>query len=291
MRNSPASRRFQSSHGAISALLLNGSSKRVVLLHGNSSCKEAFAKQLPALQQAGYGLLAPDLPGHGASENAINPVRSYNFPGYADAIAGLVDQLDWSDYTVIGWSLGGHLALELMATDPRINGAMIVGTPPVRPWPEALHEAFLPTPDMDLAGKPNFDLDDARTYVSRMLGIEGDPPPHLLEAALRTDGRARAFMMQSALAGVGNDARQLVAQSTAPLAVLHGAREAFVRLEYLAGLEYRNLWRSGIQVFECDGHAPHWTNPLEFNALMIAFLDEVYEAQDHHRSLEPTAPS
>lgn len=291
MRNSPALRRFQSSHGALSALVLDGSAKRVVLLHGNSSCKEAFTKQLAALQHAGYGILVPDLPGHGASDNAVDPRRTYNFPGYADAIASLVDQLDWSDYTVIGWSLGGHVALELMATDTRINGTMIVGTPPVRPCPEALHEAFLATPDMDLAGKPDFDTDDARTYVTRMLGIDEDPPAHLLAAALRTDGRARAMMIESALAGTGNDARQLVTKSTTPLAVLHGAREAFVRLDYLTSLEYRNLWRSGIQVFECDGHAPHWTNPLAFNTLMLAFLAETYGAQDHHQLLEPTAPS
>ena len=44
--------------------------KTIVFIHGNSACKAAFAKQFPVVQDAGYGVLAVDLPGHGASDDA-----------------------------------------------------------------------------------------------------------------------------------------------------------------------------------------------------------------------------
>lgn len=128
---------------------------------------------------------------------------------------------------------------------------------------------------MALAGKKHFTSDDARTYVSQMLGCATDVPDHLLAAAMRTDGRARAMMMANGIAGIGCDARLLVSQAHQPLAILHGTAEPFVRLDYLEKLSYANLWRGAVQLFKGDGHAPHWTNPLAFNGLMLEFLDDV----------------
>ena len=52
----------------ISASFADGPSRPVVFLHGNSSTKTVWAKQLHAVHPEGHAVLAPDLPGHGASK-------------------------------------------------------------------------------------------------------------------------------------------------------------------------------------------------------------------------------
>jgi pimeloyl-ACP methyl ester carboxylesterase len=46
-----------------------GAGPAILLIHGNSACKEAFARQFSALR-ADHRLIAFDLPGHGVSDNA-----------------------------------------------------------------------------------------------------------------------------------------------------------------------------------------------------------------------------
>ena len=57
----------------------------MLFIHGNSSCKEVFRHQMQV-----FGLqrtcIAIDLPGHGQSDDAIEPVSTYNMVGYADAM-------------------------------------------------------------------------------------------------------------------------------------------------------------------------------------------------------------
>ena len=73
------------------------------------------------VKRHGRAVLAPDLPGHGESENSPTPEATYSLPGYAAVVGGLIDRLQWPLVDVVGWSLGGHIGLELFATDPRVR--------------------------------------------------------------------------------------------------------------------------------------------------------------------------
>lgn len=65
----------------------------ILLIHGNSSCKEVFAKQFAELSKTGCGIVVPDLPGHGASGNSPRPSGTYSFPGYAGILGHLMRRL------------------------------------------------------------------------------------------------------------------------------------------------------------------------------------------------------
>lgn len=263
------------SSGRITAYFKPGKKPVVLLIHGNSSCKEIFLHQLQALSKQGFGILAPDLPGHGASQNARNPRRTYSFPGYAAVMSALLDNLDLSTVHVLGWSLGGHIGLEMLAIDRRVRSLMIVGTPPIDPGPPALKEAFIASAAMSLAGKRDFTTREARAYAESMLGGAYHLTAPLLHAARRTDGNARYWMMKNGLAGKGVDAAKLVGSKATPLAIVQGDRDAFVSLPYIQGLKYRSLWHKRVQVVPRTGHAPHWQRPWLFNRLLLAFLRSV----------------
>jgi pimeloyl-ACP methyl ester carboxylesterase len=61
-----------------------------------------------------HRLIAFDLPGHGQSSNAPHPARSYTLPGLADACVELLEKLGVTEAIAFGWSLGGHIGIEMV---------------------------------------------------------------------------------------------------------------------------------------------------------------------------------
>jgi pimeloyl-ACP methyl ester carboxylesterase len=244
----------------------------VVFLHGNSSTKSVWTQQFAVARQYGRSIIAPDLPGHGDSDDSPAAELTYSFPGYAAVVSGLLDRLNTDVADIVGWSLGGHIGLQLFATDARIRSLMIVGTPPARPSAAALEQAFHASNDMQLAGKCDFSQDDAIAYGTAMMGGRNVLSQELLRSIKRTDGNARKYMFANALRGIGIDQRAAVESIDKPLCVAHGEHEPFVRLDYLRSLRYRALWKNRIFIIAGAGHAPHWEKPAAFNRVLSGFL-------------------
>jgi len=247
----------------------------VLLIHGNSMCWRAFAGQFESSLSERYRMIAFDLPGHGASEDARDPARSCNIPAYADLALEVLDILGVHEAALLGWSLGGHVGLEIMAHWPGLRGLMIVGTPPVAPCAEALAEAFLPGPFMAFAGQEDATPEEAEAYARACCGATAERMPALLKAARRTDGRARRSMMAAALAGKGADGRLVAETDAVPLAVVSGAEDPFVSKRFLLSVDYACLWRDEVHIMKGCGHAPFLDKPSAFNELLDSFLADI----------------
>ena len=87
-----------------------GTGPTIVLVHGNSASSKAFARQLDGTLGRTYRVIAYDLPGHGESDDAADPAKTYTMPGYARVLREVVAQLGANDAVFVGWSLGGHPA-------------------------------------------------------------------------------------------------------------------------------------------------------------------------------------
>lgn len=262
------------SHGDIACRRSPGRSVTpVVLIHGNSSSGEIFQNQLNGEIGKAYALIALDLPGHGASSNALRPERTYSMPGYADALVEALGKLGVERAIVFGWSLGGHIGLEMISRFPGLVGLMITGTPPVGLGAEAVGRGFLSHPHMASAGKENLTPEEIESFAHTTCG---DPfEPFLREAVARSDGRARRLMFESFAAGQGDDQSRIVGTSKIPLAVVNGADEPFVNLAYVSGLAYANLWEGKTHEILYSGHAPFWDAPAAFDAIFSRFLSDM----------------
>lgn len=238
-------------------------------------CWQVFAGLLTSPISRRYRLIAFDLPGHGASENAREPERTYNIPGYGDLAIEILEALKIDEAAILGWSLGGHVGFEVMGRWTGLRGLMAVGTPPVSPGPDVLTEAFIETPLMAFAGEPNATHGEAEAYARACCGASVEGMPFLLESARRTDGRARHGMMSAALAGRGVDGRRIAETSSVPLAIIVGADDPFINKLFLHSLDYAHLWRSTIHIMENCGHAPFLDRPVSFNSLFESFLSEI----------------
>ena len=267
-----------SSHCRIAVRQSEGPGLPIVFLHGNSGSKEVFDLQFRSALSQSHRLIAIDLPGHGASANADHPAETYTFPGYADAVAQVLEALGIEQAAVVGWSLGGHIALELLASYPGVVGVMTIGAPAIPRDLAAMQSAFRPSPLAALAGAQ--DLSDAQVAeFARLAYGPGDAAQ--FEAALRrTDGRARALMLRSLLALDFEDERLLVETSNVPIAVVNGAEDPLVDDSYVDDLAYANLWGGRRNLIPRAGHAPFLDASSVFNALLFRWASDMQRLAD-----------
>jgi pimeloyl-ACP methyl ester carboxylesterase len=118
------------SHADLNGLSLHydehGTGDPLVLLHGGLGAAAQFAPILDDLA-AGRRVIAVDLPGHGRSTDVERPLRPALM---ADDIAALIAHLGLARADVMGYSLGGEVALRTAIQHPDlVRRLVLVGTP------------------------------------------------------------------------------------------------------------------------------------------------------------------
>ena len=94
--------------------LVRGRGEPLVLIHGLGCSGADWAFQVAALEKR-FRVIVPDLPGCGHSPP---PRGEYTIGGIAGALWSLLDHLRVSRANIIGFSLGGAVALEMAALRP-----------------------------------------------------------------------------------------------------------------------------------------------------------------------------
>lgn len=107
-----------------------GQGQPVLFLHGLGSSTADWQPQLAAFQDR-YRVIAVDVRGHGQSEKPPGP---YSMKLFAQDMAALLDHLGHDAAHLVGLSLGGMLAFQMMADMPeRVTSAAIVNSGPEVP--------------------------------------------------------------------------------------------------------------------------------------------------------------
>jgi pimeloyl-ACP methyl ester carboxylesterase len=262
---------IETSHGSLAVEESGEGEIPLVMIHGNSFCRGVFRRQLQSSLTANHRLIAFDLPGCGQSSDAPDPERTYTLSGLADTAVELIGKLGIANAIVYGWSLGGHIAVEMIPRYPGLRGLMITGAPPVDR--EHMAQAFKPSPQMVLAGKQEVSPSEVEAFVQEIFGKSAEP--FMRDAVVRADGRFRTMLFASRGASSGPDPRQIVESSSAPLAVVNGGADPIVNLDYFDSIKYANLWDKHCYRLPWLGHAPFREDPGEFNPLLDRFLADV----------------
>ena len=149
-----------------------GSGHPVLFLHGSGSSMDVFARQLDSEMLRGYRLVAIDFPGHGASDDPVNADEVYSLRGLASVVRAFLRDRGISRSTIVGWSLGGHVAMELLATSDVVAGLMITGAPPIALGPFGLLRGFCTHWDVLLASKEHFAEKDEFRFLTLCFGAD-----------------------------------------------------------------------------------------------------------------------
>lgn len=261
--------RVQTSHGTIAYSETSGQGLPLVLVHGNSADRRAFRRQLGSDIGSAHRLIAFDLPGHGDSDRASDPEVTYSIKGYANAVTEALSQMGIERAAVYGWSLGGHVALEMVPVFPGMVGLMLTGTPPIPPVLEEAQAGFQPSPNLGILGKPDLTDEEIAILAFATYGELADDAAR--ETIRRTDGVARAVMFGSLMAGGISDERAIAETAPLPLAMINGEADPIVNLDYISGLSYANLWEDHHFILRGAAHAPFLQVPEVFNPILGRF--------------------
>jgi len=248
-----------------------GAGRPVIFVHGNSCSSRTWSNILDGPFGQRHRCLALDLPGHGDSEKAKDS-SDYSLPGYASVLAAFAEATNATNAVIVGWSLGGHIALEAVPALTNAPGFVIFGTPPIASA-DQMSVAFQPNPAMAFTFAPSISPDEARAYAAAFVAPGSDLDlSETVTDVLKTDGAARAGLGASLAEGRYADEIAITATLPEPLAILHGAGEQLISLDYLRTLRIPALWRQEIQLIPAAGHAPHLETPGQFTALLQDFI-------------------
>src|SRR3989454_10373088 len=106
----------------------HGTGRPLILLHGGLGAIEMFGPNLPALAK-GRQVIAVDLQGHGRTADIDRPL---SVALMADDIAALIKHLGLASADVLGYSLGGGVALQTAIRHPEVVRKLVVVSTPFK---------------------------------------------------------------------------------------------------------------------------------------------------------------
>ena len=230
--------------------------KPLVFLHGWAQSQQIWHHQFEPFSDA--QLL--NLPGHGGA--AEHPAENW--------VDALVAQLPDQACHLVGWSLGGMLAMQIASQYPeRIAALTLVSTTPRfrigDGWQHGSSEAtFQGFSQAVASGSPKA---LSRFFALMLHGDEISRTAYnaLAKAAVDRQNRVSQAGMQEGMALLQQlDLRELANSITQPTLVLHGNADAVVPVEAGAWLADK-LHNANIQTFAHCGHAPFLTQSESFN--------------------------
>lgn len=209
-----------------------------------------------------------DLPGYGAAPT----VSPYTANALADALAASIS----APINLIGWSMGGMVALALAARHPdTVARLVLVGTSPAfaarADWPRGMAPEVLAEFARSLVA-------DYRATLSRFLSLQargGDAAREvigLLRARMRAQAEPNPAVLAAGLELLRTvDLRDQVGQVRCPTLVVHGAYDTLCAPEAGAWLA-EHLPDGRLALHERASHAPFLSHPDWFVATLKAFL-------------------
>lgn len=246
-----------------------GAGEPVVLIHGHSVDLRMWAAQWLALRAAGLRVIRYDVRGHGRSSA---PEGGYTWPVYAADLRALLDALGVATAHLVGFSMGGGIALQfaldhpqrvrsLVLIDAAVPGfaystdfadtvAALVEAVRAEGWPAAAERLWLPHPLFDGLRRHPATFQVVRDMVLAFPArdyLVDEPPPE------------------------GPEAIDRLAELRAPVLVLVGA-EDLPDFRLAAELVAANAPHARLVVVPGAGHMLPLERPDEVNRLLRAFL-------------------
>jgi len=247
-----------------------GGDQAVVFVHGFPFQASMWEPQIPVAVEAGRRVVAPDLPGFGAS--AVPGERSaYSIDRYADLVAALVGELELGPVVLVGLSMGGYIVLAVARRHPEVLAGLVLAD--TRADPD--------TPEGRQTRSDQQALVEERGDVTPL--VEGLLTRILAEAGPRhaeVGATLRDMMRSTAPAGwIGaleamkqrRDQTDLLPSISVPTLVVVGESDALAPVDVAEAMA-KAIPGARLEVVPDAGHVANLENPEVFNRAFSEFL-------------------
>lgn len=224
-----------------------GAGDPVILLHGGLGHSDIWGNQVPALVDAGFKVVVADSRGHGRSTRSAQP---YSYALMASDVVALMDYLKLDKASIVGWSDGGIIGLDIAMNHP-----------------ERLTRLFAYGANTNIAGlRP--DIAESKVFNQYIENAGKDyerlsPTPKDYEAFV-----AQISEMWATLPDYTPDQ---LSKIRVPVAIADGEHDEAIRQEHNTEMAAAI---PGAQLVILPGvsHFGMWQNPALFNKAVLDFL-------------------
>ena len=254
-----------------------GTGRPVVLIHGWPLSAEAWQAQVGPLSEAGYRVIAYDRRGFGRSEK---PADGFDYDTLAADLAGILEERDLRDVTLVGFSMGGGEVARYVANhgEERLRSVVFAAAvPPCLMKSEDNPDGPL-TPEKAKEKEAAFKADReayfedfTRNFFSAndVLKVSEAQRQDAIAICRQADPAAALGCMQ---AFATTDFRADLAKVTVPTLVLHGDSDAVVPFEGSGKRTHAAIAGSELVLLRDAPHGCNVSHADEFNAALLKFL-------------------
>lgn len=224
-----------------------GNGDPVILIHGGLSNGDHFVNQIPVLAE-NHQVVVMDSRGHGRSSFDDTPI---SYAVMAEDVLGLMDHLGIDQASIVGWSDGGIIGLEIALTHPdRLDKVVAYGA------------NYDPTGvRLDIGTNEYFNAYIARASEEYQ---QNSPAPERWEEFVAN--------ISNMWATLPNYTDEQLTTITTPFLILDGQKEEAIDLNQtkLMGLLIPD---AELIIMPDTGHFAMFEQPEEFNQIVLDFLD------------------
>ncbi len=249
-----------------------GSGTPLIMLHGWSMSSAVFSEVAVQMAEK-FRVLCPDLPGHGESD----PVANNCLDTYSATIENWAGRLGLSTAVLLGWSLGGQVAMQLVLRKKLwFSQLVLVATTPFfcqeKDWSHGLPRTQIRALERNLGRNYTKTLGDYFQLQFSGEDLDQKRFQEIVKFAVRTAKLPEPKVAKEALQLLANvDQRKKLFAIDLPVLVMHGDLDQII--PYSAGCNLAAqipcaqwILLSGV------GHAPFFSRPEESVSRWFEFL-------------------
>lgn len=255
-----------------------GEGKPVVLIHGWPSTSQMWEYQLADLAKAGFRAIAYDRRGFGRSSV---PFEAYDYDRLASDLNELLEQLDLTEVTLVGFSMGGGEVVRYLSRygSSRIAKAVLISAVP--PFlaktddnPEGLpQEVFQDILENIQKDRPAFLDGFGKDFFGVSLLSHPVSQPFLEHFRTLATLSSSHATIECAKSWAFTDFRPDLAAVTVPTLIIHGDADKTVPIEASGERTAKALPHALYRVYEGAPHGLWYTHRDQLNADLISFIN------------------
>lgn len=256
-----------------------GEGRAIVLIHGWPLSGESWKAQRRALTAAGFRVVDYDRRGFGESDK---PETGYDYDTFADDLQSVLTDLDLVDATLVGFSMGGGEVARYLSRHGESRIRSVVFAAAVTPYMHTTDDNPDGPLDDELYGQLRGGLVEDRDaffedFVRGFFSVGDDVKVgdgELKDAVELCKQSSQTAAVGAMDAWATTDFRPDLALVTVPTLVIHGAGDGTVPFEGSGKRTHAAIPHSQLVVIDDAPHGFNASHADEFNAALLAFVQD-----------------